>query len=126
METTKVLSNVFGYRLEESSLRKDVMLSMCCQPRSQNDEANETLFWLLKGVSDQQNLVLTGDIHYLDICWQNNTVVHKSFLRFLKCIEDCFLLQMLDMLARRSTLLHLLLAKQDSLLDYISTNGSFG
>ncbi|KAK4807115.1 hypothetical protein QYF61_018456 [Mycteria americana] len=102
------------------------MLGICYRPPNQGDEANETLLWLLKEVSGQQNLVLMGDFNYPDICWENNTAVHKSSIRFLECIEDCFLLQMLDMLTRNSALLDLLLPNQEDLLDNTTTNGSLG
>ena len=74
----------------------------------------------------QQNLVLMGDFNYPDICWESNTVVHKSSIRFLECTEDCFLLQILDMPTRNNALLDLLLANQEDLLDNITTNGSLG
>ena len=52
--------------------------------------------------------------------------MNKLSITFLECIEDCFLLQMLDMLTRNSALLDLLLTNQQDLLDNITTNGSFG
>ncbi|KAK4806872.1 hypothetical protein QYF61_012593 [Mycteria americana] len=52
--------------------------------------------------------------------------VHKSSIRFLEYIEDCFLLQVLDMPTRNGTLLDLLLTNREDLLDNITTNGSLG
>ena len=72
------------------------------------DEANETLLQLLKEVLGQENLILMGDFNYPDICWENNIAV--SSIRFLDCIKDCFLLQMLNVLTQNSALLDLLLA----------------
>ena len=87
----------------------DLMVGVCYQPPNQDDEADETLLRLLKEVLGQQNLVLMGDLNYPDICWEKNTAVHKLSIRFLECIEDCFLLQMLDMPTRNSALIVLLL-----------------
>lgn len=53
-------------------------------------------------------------------------VVGQLSIRFLECIEDCFLLQMLDMLTRNSTLLYLLLTNHKDLLDNITISGSLG
>jgi len=56
---------------------------------------------------NQQNLVLRSDCNYLDICWENTTAACKPSIRFLKCIEDYFLLQLLDMPTKNSSLLDL-------------------
>ena len=126
MEIMKVLLNAFGSRLERSSPKGNLMLGICYWPSSQDDRANETLLQLLKEVSDQQTLVLMGDFNYPDICWEKNTRVHNSSVRFLQFIEDCFLLRMLDMPTRNSTLLVLLLTNREDLLDDKITNGSPG
>lgn len=85
METTKVLSGGIV-------IKGDLMIGICYQPPNQGDEAYETLLWLFKEFSAQQNLVLMGDFNYPDICWKNNTAVQKLSIRFLECTEDCFLL----------------------------------
>lgn len=59
-------------------------------------------FYLLKEDLGQQNLITMGDFNYPDICWESNRGVHKSSVRFLECIEDCFLLQMLNMMPQNS------------------------
>ena len=69
-----------------------LMLDICYQRPNQDDKADETLLWLLKEVSGQQNLLLMSDFNYMDICWESNTAVHKLSISFLECIEDCFLL----------------------------------
>lgn len=74
----------------------------------------------------QPNLVLMCNFNYPDICWENNTAAHKLPIRFLECIEECILLQMLDMLARNSALLDLPLTNCENLCDNKTTNGSFG
>lgn len=76
------------------------MLSICYSPSSQDDDTNEILLQLFREILGQQNLVFMGDNNYLDI---NTTVVHSLSIRFPKCFEDCFLLQMLDMSTRKST-----------------------
>ena len=60
-------------------------------------------------VSGQQSPVIMGDFNYPNIFWENNTTVYQSSTRFLECLEGCFLIQILDMLTRNSTLIDLLL-----------------
>jgi len=58
------------------------MFGICYQPPNQDDEADETLFWLLKEVSGQQNLVLKGDLNHANNCCEKNTaVVHPTTAR---------------------------------------------
>ncbi|GAB0209268.1 mitochondrial enolase superfamily member 1 [Grus japonensis] len=67
-----------------------------------------------------------GDFNYPDICWKNNTAVQMSSIKFLECIEDCFLIQMLDVPTRNEALLDLLLTNQENLLCNISVSDSLG
>ena len=46
--------------------------------------------------------------------------------KFLECIEDCFLIQMLDVPIRNEALLDLLLTNQENLLCNISVSDSLG
>ena len=64
-----------------------------------------------------------GDYNYPEIRWKNNTAAHMSSIKFLECIEDCFLIQMLDVPTRNEALLDLLLT---SLLCNISVSDSLG
>ena len=83
--------------------------------QDQDDEADETLSWLLQEVLGRQNLVLMGDFNYPGTCWEKNVAMHESSIRFLESVEDRFLLQMLDVLTRNSTLLDLLLTNREDL-----------
>lgn len=50
--------------------------------------------------------------------------VRRSSNRFLECIEDCFLVQNVDVLMRNGALLDLLSTNQENLLDNITANDS--
>ncbi|PKU30494.1 rna-directed dna polymerase from mobile element jockey-like [Limosa lapponica baueri] len=81
----------------------------------------------LEEVSRSLALVLMGDFNLPDVYWKDNTAERKQSRRFLECVEDNFLAQlMLNMPTRISALLHLLLANQEDLLDNITTNVSLG
>lgn len=70
--------------------KTDLLLGICYPPSNQGDEANRTLLQLVKEVSKEQNLLLTGDLNYPDICCENNIAVGKLSIRFLKCIASCY------------------------------------
>lgn len=73
-------------KIREIIIKDGLLLGICYWPPSQDDKADESLLQELKEVSGQQNLVLMGDLNYPGICWENNTAVHKSSIRFLECI----------------------------------------
>jgi len=67
-----------------------------------------------------------GDFNYPDICWKNNTAAHMSSVKILECIEDSFLIQMLDMRNKNAALLDLLLTNQENLVCSILVSDSLG
>lgn len=89
----------------EGSLTVDI----CHWPPNQDDRVSEAIFRSLKQTSGQQNLVLMGEFNYPDICWKNHPAVDVSSSKFLKCVGNCFLIQMLDVITRSEALLDLLL-----------------
>ncbi|KAM6103455.1 uncharacterized protein LJ206_014212 [Theristicus caerulescens] len=87
----------------------------------------ECLWVKIRGIvskEDLTNLVLMGDFNYPDICWKNNTAAHRSSMKFLECVEDCFFIEMLDVPSRNEALLDLLLTNQENLLCNISVSDS--
>ncbi|GAB0209293.1 mitochondrial enolase superfamily member 1 [Grus japonensis] len=111
---------------QRGHLQGNLTVDICYRPPNQDDKANEAIFGSLKQALGQQNLVLMGDFNYPDICWKNNTAVQMSSIKFLECIEDCFLIQMLDVPTRNEALLDLLLTNQENLLCNISVSDSLG
>ncbi|KAK4832290.1 hypothetical protein QYF61_021689 [Mycteria americana] len=101
----------------------DLRVGNCYQPPNQDAKANEAIFGSVKQDSGQQNLVLMGDFSYPDICWKNNTAAHMSSIKFLECVEDFLLIQMLNVPTRNEALLDLLLTNQENLLYNISVSG---
>jgi len=41
-------------------------------------------------------LVLVGDINLQDFCWKYNTADKRESRRFLECVEDNFLMQLVS------------------------------
>lgn len=65
-----------------------------------------------------------GDFNDTDICWKNNIQVHMTSIKFMQCVENCCLVQILDVPMRKEALLDLLLINQESLLCNISVTDS--
>ena len=61
---------------------------------------------------------------YLYICWRDNTAGHKQSRRFLECIDDNFLTQMIKKHKRRDTLLDLTLANKEEQVRDVKAGGS--
>jgi len=56
-----------------------------------------------------QALVIVGDFDYPGIWWKACSASHPQSKRFLRCIDDNFLMQMVDEPTRRGALLDLTL-----------------
>lgn len=98
----------------------DLTVGICYQPPNQDNKADKAIFESIKQALVQQKLVLMGDFTYQEICWKNNTSAHMSSTKFLECVQDCFLVQMLDVPARNEALLDLQLTNQENLLSNTS------
>lgn len=68
---------------------------------------------------------LFSDFNYPDILGRAIQQVTAS-IKFLECIQDCFLIQLLDVLTKNEARLDLLPTNQGSLLCNISLSDSFG
>ncbi|GAB0176134.1 hypothetical protein GRJ2_000078600 [Grus japonensis] len=65
-----------------------------------------------------------GDFNHPGICWRGNTAGHKQSRRFLECIDDNFLLQVIEELMRRGAMLDLILTNKEGLVGDVKLKGS--
>lgn len=84
------------------------------------------MFGSLRWASGQWNLVLIGGFKYPDICWKNSTAARVLSIKLLEYIEDCLLIQALDVPPSKEALLDLVLTHQGNLLCSISVSDSLG
>jgi len=70
----------------------------------------------LAEVSQLLALVLMGDFNLLDICWKYKTVERKQSRRFLECVEDNFLTQLVSELTGGGASLDLLFTNREGLV----------
>ncbi|KAJ7411268.1 adaptin ear-binding coat-associated protein 1 [Pitangus sulphuratus] len=83
-------------KLRRKANKADILVGVCYTPPNQDDEDDELFFKQLADVSKSPTLVLVGDFNLLDVCWELHTVEKRQSRRFLECIEDNFLLQLVN------------------------------
>ncbi|GAB0209462.1 mitochondrial enolase superfamily member 1 [Grus japonensis] len=67
-----------------------------------------------------------GDFNHPDICWRDNAAERKQSRKFLECIDDNFLLQVIEEPTRRGAMLDLLLTNKEGLVGDVKLKGSLG
>ncbi|XP_076186852.1 uncharacterized protein LOC143156778 isoform X2 [Aptenodytes patagonicus] len=55
---------------------------------------SKSFYKRLAEVSQSLALVLVGDFNFPNVCWKYNTAERKQSRRFLECVEDNFLTQL--------------------------------
>jgi len=81
-------------RIRGKAYRGDILVMVCYRLPNQAEEKDEAFYEQLAEVVQLPALVLMGDFIFLDICWKYNTVQRKQSKRFLECVEDSFLTQL--------------------------------
>ena len=61
---------------------------------NQDEEMDEAFCEQLAKVTPSPALVLMGDFNFPDICWKYNTAQRKQSRRFLECVVDRFMIQL--------------------------------
>ncbi|GAB0176173.1 calcium-independent phospholipase A2-gamma [Grus japonensis] len=104
----------------------DIIAGVCYRPPDQGDRADEALYRQTGAASCSQALVLMGDFNHPDICWRDNAAEHKQSRKFLECVDDNFLLQVIEELMRRGAMLDLILTNKEGLVGDVKLKGSLG
>ncbi|GAB0176377.1 hypothetical protein GRJ2_000102900 [Grus japonensis] len=106
--------------------KADVMVGVCYRPPNQDEEADEIVYKQLGEVSQLLALALMGDFNFPDICWKCSTAKRKLPRRFLECVEDNFLTQLVSEPTREGTPLDLLFANREGLVGDVMVGGCLG
>ena len=64
-----------------------------------------------------------GDFNFPDICWKYNTAEQDQSWRFLECVGDKFLMQLVREPTREGALLDLLFVNREGLVDDVAVEG---
>jgi len=106
--------------------KADILLGVCYRPSNQGEEADEVFYKRLAEVSQLLPLVLMGDFYLPDICWKYNTAERKQSRRFLECVEDDFLTQLVSEPTRGGASLDLLFTNREGLVGNVVVGGCLG
>ncbi|GAB0205316.1 mitochondrial enolase superfamily member 1 [Grus japonensis] len=104
----------------------DIIAGVCYRPPDQGDRADEALYRQIGAASRSHALVLMGDFNHPDICWRDNAAEHKQSRKFLECVDDNFLLQVIEEPTRRGAMLDLILTNKEGLVGDVKLKGSLG
>ncbi|PKU46089.1 adaptin ear-binding coat-associated protein 1 [Limosa lapponica baueri] len=113
-------------RIKGQANMKDTVVGVYYRPPDQDGEVDEAFYNQLKVVWQLQALVLTGDFNHPDICWKGYTAKHLHSRRFLQCIDNSFLTQLVEEPTRREALLDLVLTNREGLVEHITVGGNLG
>ncbi|KAF4799511.1 hypothetical protein TURU_054333 [Turdus rufiventris] len=67
-----------------------------------------------------------SDFNQPNICWKDDSAGHKHTRRFLECVDDSFLLQVMEEPMRRGVLLNLVLSYKEDLMRNVNLKGGVG
>ena len=90
----------------------------------QDEEVDEAFFRQLIVSSELQALVTVEDFHYPDICWRACSASHPQSRNFHQCVDDNFLMQMVDEPTRRGVLLDFILTNKEGPIEAVKVEGS--
>ncbi|RMC12129.1 hypothetical protein DUI87_11264 [Hirundo rustica rustica] len=81
-------------RIKGKANKADILLGVSYRPPNQEEEVDNLFYKQLENVSGSSGLVLIGDFNLPDICWELNTAEKRKSRKFLECMEDNFLSQL--------------------------------
>ncbi|GAB0184947.1 highly reducing polyketide synthase PKS6 [Grus japonensis] len=67
-----------------------------------------------------------GDFDHPNTCWRCNIAGHKKCRRFLECVDDNFLLKVIEEPMRRGAMLDFVLTNKERLVGNVKLKGSLG
>lgn len=80
---------------------RGITVGVCYRPLDQEEQENETLYRQTGASSPSQTQVLLEDFNPPSICCTDNTAGNKPSRRFLACVDDNFLNQVIEEPTRR-------------------------
>ncbi|RMC05467.1 hypothetical protein DUI87_18660 [Hirundo rustica rustica] len=103
-------------RIKGKANKAGILLGVYYHPPIQEEEVDNLFYKQLENASGLPALVLVGDFNLPDICWELNTAEKTQSRKFLECMENNFLSQLVGEPTRGRTMLDLLFANRDGLV----------
>jgi len=94
-----------------------MIMGVCYRPAKRDEEVDKTLPRQLGEVSRSLPLVPVRDFNFPDTCWIYNTAVRQQFQRFVECVGDKFLTQLVKEPTRESKILALLFVSREGIVE---------
>ncbi|RMC08902.1 hypothetical protein DUI87_13896 [Hirundo rustica rustica] len=113
-------------KIKGKANKADILLGVCYRPPNQDEEVDNLFYKQLNNVSGSSALVLVGDFNLPDIFWELNTAEKQQSRKFLECVEDNFLSQLVSKPTRGGTMLDLLFTNRDGLVGDVEVGGRLG
>ncbi|RMB99816.1 hypothetical protein DUI87_23593 [Hirundo rustica rustica] len=113
-------------KIKGKANKADILLGVCYRPPNQDEEVDNLFYKQLNNVSGSSALVLVGDFNLPDIFWELNTAEKQQSRKFLECVEDNFLSQLVSKPTRGGTVLDLLFTNRDGLVGDVEVGGRLG
>ena len=106
--------------------KADILVGVCYRPPNQDEDTDGVFYEQLPEAARSPALVLMGDFNFPDICWEYNLAQKKQSRRFLECMEDNFLMQMIREPTRGAAPLDLLFTNREGLVGDVEVGGCLG
>ncbi|KAK4815696.1 hypothetical protein QYF61_006679 [Mycteria americana] len=113
-------------RIRGKANKGDIVVGVCYRPPNQDEETDELFYKQLEEASRSLALVFVGDFNLLDVCWKYNTAERKQSRRFLECVADNFLTQLVSEPTREGAPLDLLFMNREGLVSHVMVGGRLG
>jgi len=113
-------------RIRDGGNKGNLVMGVYYRPPDQGKPTDEAFFLQVQEALRSQSLVLLGDFNHPNICWKSSTASGRQSRRFLECIEDNFLSQIIDTPTQGDAILDLMLTNASELIGDVKTGGSLG
>ncbi|KAK4810556.1 hypothetical protein QYF61_004519 [Mycteria americana] len=113
-------------RIRGKANKADIVVGVCYRPPNQDEETDELFYKQLGEASRSLALVLVGDFNLPEVCWKYNTAERKQSRRFLECVADNFLTQLVSEPTREGAPLDLLFTNREGLVSHVMVGGCLG
>lgn len=100
------------------------LLGVCYRPKDSKLDENQILYNLLSKIGDKR-VVLIGDFNYSELKWGKPELIDRSH-PFVNCLDDNFLLQLVDQPTRQNNYLDLLITSEEKLISNVMVEEPFG
>lgn len=113
-------------RLRGKANKGDIVVRLCYRPPNHDEEADEIFCKQPGEVSRSLALLFIRDFNFLDICWKYNTMEKKQTRRFLECVDDNFLVQVVREPTRQGIPLDLYFVNREGLVGDVMVGSCCG